>query len=397
MQSLAKSGYSAEQVKAALHASNRKIAFRYELLDSQNRIKASLTNVISGSVSNNALADIKRTARFSLREDGSINFLSDRIKPFVRLWIPPGRVLARQYAFIQRTQPVLYQTIQEAPETGGWVEWPLGVFVLSTPPRKVDAVGVVTREVEAYDLLQVLKDDKVTDRYTVAAGTNYVTAVKALLDGAGLTTQNLTATNLTLPTARDWAPGTEKLRIINDLLGAINYRSIFFDEDGQAVAQPYVSPADRASEYTYRDDQDSVIFPEIEQSLDLFAIANKFTLVVSEPDRTPLVSTYTNTNPSSPTSTVSRGRTIVDYREQQEAADQASLDAKVQRIAFEASQVYESVEFETAIMPQHSDLDVYTLEFTGLGISAKYSEQSWEMPLKSGSRMKHRIRRVVSI
>lgn len=368
MQSLAIGGCTAEQVKAALHAASRHMAFRYELLDSQNKFKKHLDSVLSGHVSNNALADIKRTARFSLKDDGSINFLSDRIKPYARLKM-----------------------------SGGWVEWPLGVFVLSTPPRRVDAAGVVTREVEAYDLLQVLKDDKVTDRYTVALGTNYITAVKTLLDGAGLTSQNLTATDKTLPAARDWAPGTEKLRIINDLLGAINYRSLFMDENGAAVAQPYVSPADRASEYIYRDDQDSVIFPEVEQSLDLFAVPNKWTVVVSEPDRTPLVSTYTNVNPSSSTSTVSRGRTIVDYREQQEAADQASLDAKVQRIAFEASQVYESIEFETAIQPFHSDSDVYTLEFTGLGISAKYSEQSWDMPLKSGSKMKHRIRRVVSI
>jgi hypothetical protein len=370
IQTLSKNGYTAAQVMAALHGSNRTMTFRYELLDAQNRFKSPLTGVVlSGSVANNALADIKRTARFSLLEDGSVNFLSDRIKPYARLRMSDG----------------------------GWAEWPLGVFVLSTPPRKASSSGVVTREVEAYDLLQVVKDDKVTDRYTVAAGVNYIAAVKSLLDGAGLTLQNLTATDKTLPAARDWPPGTEKLSIINDLLGAINYRSLFFDEDGQAVAQPYVSPQDRASEYTYADNDESVIFPEMEQSLDLFSVPNKWTLVVSEPDRTPLTSSYTNSNASSPTSTVSRGRTIVDYRELQEAADQASLDAKVQRLAFEASQVYEEVSFDTGIMPQHSDSDVYTLEFTALGISAKYSEQSWEMPLKAGARMKHKIRRVVNI
>jgi len=368
MQSLARNGYTAEQVRAALHAPNRQIAFRYDLLDNSNNLKKPLGCVQAGSIANNSLANIKRTAKFTLWDDGTINFLSDRIQPWARLKM-----------------------------SGGWVEWPLGVFVLSTPPRKADISGTVTREVDAYDLLQVLTDDKVTDRYTVTAGTNYIAAVKALLDGALITAQNLTATNITLPAALDWKPGTTKLQIINDLLGAINYRSLFFDENGQAVAQPYVSPDVRASEYTYQDDDQSVIFPEVEQGLDLFGIPNRWVLVCTEPDRSVLVSTYTNSNPSNSTSTVNRGRTIVDYQEGQQAADQASLDALTQRTAYEASQVYEQVSFDTAIMPMHSDSDVLSLIFTKLGISAKYSEQSWSFDLKAGVRMKHQIRRVVSI
>lgn len=363
------SGYSTDAVKKALHAANRIIAFRYDLLDKQNNFKSQLNNVLAGSVANNALAQIKRTARFNLRDDGSINFLSDRIKPWARLKMPDA----------------------------GWAEWPLGVFILSTPPRKSDSAGVVTREVDAYDLLQVLVDDKVSDRYVVSAGTNYITAGKTVLDGAGLTAQNLTATTKTLPADRDWAPGTTNLQIINDLLGAINYRSLWFDENGLAVAQPYVSPDVRASEYIYSDDDQSVMFPEVEQGLDLFGIPNKWVLVVSEPDRSVITSTYTNSNVLSPTGTVNRGRTIVDYRSSSEAVDQATLDAKVQRLAYEASQVYEQVTFETAIMPFHSDSDVLTLNFSKLGISDKYSETSWSYDLKAGSRMKHIIRKVVSV
>lgn len=276
------------------------------------------------------------------------------------------------------------------------MEFPLGVFIPSTPPRKADPAGVVTREVEAYDLLQVLTDDKVPDRYTAAAGTNYITVVKALLDSAGIVAQNLTPTISTLPADRDWDPGTPKLRIVNDLLDAINYRSLWFDADGQAVAQPYVSPADRAAEYTYQDDGQSVILPEVQESLDLFAVPNRWVLTVSEADRPALRSEYTNANVNSPTSTVSRGRTIVDYR-QVEAADQAALDGMTQRVAFEASQVYQQVEFETAIMPMHSDSDVLNLKFGHLGLDAKYSETGWSFDLKAGARMRHRVRRVVTV
>ena len=369
MQSLARNDYTAQQVEDVLHSANVQQAFRYELLDSQNKFKRQLDNVLTASVANNALVDIKRTARFTLTEDGNIDFLSDRIKPWTKIKMPDG----------------------------GFAEFPMGVFLLTTPPRKANSVGIITREVEAYDQTQILLDDKVDDRYTVPAGTNYIAAIKDILDSAGITGQNLTPTDKVLPTDRDWDPGTTKLQIINDLLGAINYGSLYFDENGFAVAQPYVSPAIRASEYTYRDDDQSVMFPDVEQSLDLWNVPNKWVLSVSEADRAPLRSVYTNSNPDSPTSTVGRGRTIMADPIAVDAVDQTTLDAMVARRAYEASQVYEKVSFGTGIMPMHSNADVLTLEFTGLGISAKYAETSWEFELKAGARMKHEIRRVISI
>lgn len=369
MQDLARDGYTADQVRRVLHAPVRTIAFDYELLDGQNAFKKHLENVLSASVSYNIFADIKRVARFTLKDDQEINYLRDRIKPWVRFMM----------------------------HDGGWVKFPLGVFLLSTSPRKIDEAGLITRDIEAYDMLQVLKDDKVLDRYVVAGGTNYIMAVKALLDGAGVTMQNLTPVDKTLPTTRDWPAGAAKLSIINNLLSAINFESLWIDENGYAIAQPYRSPTSKVSEYTYRDDDQSVIFPGVEQSFDLFDVPNSWVLVVSEPDREPIVSSYTNTNPTNPTSTVSRGRVIVDYREYEDAADQATLDARAERIAFAASQVYEHVTLETAIMPMHSNSDVITLEFSGLGIREKYSETGWEIELSTSGRMKHNIRRIVNI
>lgn len=368
MQALARAGYSASQVIAALHSPNRQIAFRYDLLDSVNVFKKVLDTVTTASVANNSLATIKRTGKFTLRDDGTINYLSDRIKPWVRLKMPDA----------------------------GWAEWPQGVFLLSTPPRKTDNTGIY-REVEAYDLLQAVSDDAVETRFTVTAGTNYIVAVKDVLDSVGITDQNLAPTDLTLPEDRDWEPGTSKLAIVNDLLTAINYASLEFNEDGQAVAKPYVSPATRASEYTYKNDSTSVIFPGVEQNLDLFAVPNKWVLVKSEPDAGPLIGVYTNTNPNSPTSTVNRARTIVDYQNNVEAAEQATITALAARAGAEASQIYENIVLPTAIMPFHSNADVLTLEYTRLGISAKFSETSWSFDFKAGARMKHELRRIVAV
>ena len=276
-----------------------------------------------------------------------------------------------------------------------YVEWPQGVFLLSSPSRQRTDTGVVYRDVDAYDQLQVLTDDKVADRYTVAAGAFYTEAVRDLM--STIPTKSIANSSITLPVAKDWDPGTSKLTIINDLLSAINYRSLSFDEDGTGIVQPYTSPQDRPAEYEFADGETSVISPDMTQELDVFSVPNKWVLVVSDPDRTALTSTYTNADPTSITSTTSRGRTIVDFRTEQDAADQTSLDGLAKRLAFEASQVFEEITFTTAIFPIMGNDDVYDLTYSGLAISDKYSAHTWDLTLEAGSMMKHTARRVVQV
>jgi hypothetical protein len=205
------------------------------------------------------------------------------------------------------------------------------------------------------------------------------------------------ASSKTLPVAIDWAGGTSKLTIVNDLLAAINYRAAWFNEDGVFQAVPYVLPDTVVPGYTYGTDATSTIVGDITHSLDLFNVPNRWVLVVSEPDRPVLTSTYTNTSASSPTSTVSRGRTITKYDNGQTAADQATLDDLAARMAFEDSQVYETVGFSTALMPFHSDLDVLGLSVNGLALgSVKFQEVGWSMDLAVGGSMSHSVRRTVS-
>lgn len=365
-------GHTETEILEALQGKHgsRRFGFRYELLDSGGTIvENELPNVLACKIEQNWLADIKRKATFRMREIGGINYLSDRIRPSVRVGISPYGA-------------------------SDWVEYPQGVFLLSSPKRGVDAQRRITREVQAYDLLQIFSDDLVSARYTVASAANVITAVVTLL---GAIPQRVSPSTSTLPAAKEWEPGTSKLRIINDLLNTINYESLSFDEDGYAVVQPYVAASSRAEEYRYETDTSGLIVPEAEQELDVFSMANKWVLVVSDPDRAELIASYTNADPASPTSTVRRGRTITDFRTEQDATDLTTLQAKASRLAFEASQIYEAIDFSTAMMPIHSGNDVYHLGYEPLAINARYTEQSWSMELRAGSKMAHRARRVVTV
>lgn len=345
----------------------RSISFRYDRLDAGNNLLGSVDFVTKCSISYDMLSKIKRTAKISLLDRTPINFLGDRIRPWIRLSM----------------------------RDGGFVEWPQGVFLLSTPKRTLDANGItVTRDVDAYDQMQTLDDNKILARTTVAAGTLFTAALASFTTGLSA---NIVPSASTVPADLEWQPGTTYLSIINDLLGAINYESVFFDEFGVLVCRPYLSPSVRPVEYQYNTDTLSVIAGEVGQTIDLFSIPNVFVLSVVEPDQSVLVSTYTNVNPTSPTSTVSRGRSIVSFVSNASAPDQPTLDALAQRAAFEASQVFETVEFTTALMPIHSNADIIGLGLGGLGVSDKYGETAWSFDLAVGAQMKHSVRRVVNV
>jgi hypothetical protein len=367
MQSLARNGLSAETVKRALHGPHRRFAFRYELLDKNLNKIGDLNTIKDGEIRQDALSNIKRTASFSLVDTGEIDFLNDRIKPYVRLLVQ-----------------------------NQWVEFPQGVFLLSSPKRK-DVISKVERSIDAYDGLLILQEDKFEDRYRIAAGTTYYQAVIDILSSAGITIYNIDNTDKVIPVEKDFEAGKEKLYVINELLREINYTPIHVNVDGAFTSFAYRSPSVRSVDYTYRDNHESVMFSGVEEELDLTSIPNKWAVVRTNAEEEPLFSIYTNDNPDSVTSTVNRGRIILDRREIQDIADQNSLDAYTQRIAFEASQIYGKIDFETGIMPMHDYADVIELDYSRLGINGKYSETSWTMPLRIDGRMKHSVRKVVTI
>lgn len=371
MQKLEQGIYTRQQIINQLHMvqGSNFIKFRYDLLNYGEKKIGELDTVVDGEVNMNSLADIKRTARVTLKEGSkNINWLSNKIQPFFMLRMPDGN----------------------------FVEWSLGIFMLCSPTRKKENNGIY-REVECYDTLQVLKDDKFDTRYAIAQGANYITAIINILSSSGITKYNLEQTTLTLPATVEWEPGTEKLAVINELLQQMNYTSLWVNEWGIYTASKYVSPSSRAAEYTYEDNYMSILGDDVEEELDLFCIPNKWVAIASNPETTALSSSYTNSNADSLTSTVNRGRTIVDYRTIDKIADQASLNAYVQKIAFEASQIYGNVNFPTALMPHHSYADVIQVKYNPLNLVSKYSETSWLMQLKAGAMMQHTVRKVVNI
>ena len=141
----------------------------------------------------------------------------------------------------------------------------------------------------------------------------------------------------------EWEPGTSKLRIISDMLAAINYGSLWFDGNGTLKASPYIAPSLRDADFHYETSAVSVILPDAEQNLDLFSIPNRWVLIVSNPDQPPLRAEITNASPLSPTSTINRGRIITKVVTDVEAPNQAVLNSLAERMRDEDGQVFEHI------------------------------------------------------
>jgi len=401
-----------QQILDAIHAigGTSEIKFRYDVLRGGVR-RASIA--AEGSVSLNRFDDIQRTARFTLYEE--VDWLRDEIKPYMLLRMEDELISA----------PVIAQTWDERDALGyAWgaldaldmtwdeldagrfnrakwrptyAEFPLGVFILSTPTR-TSSDGVTIWTVEAYDRTIILVEDSLVEPLYILAGTAYLDAVQSVLVSAGIERVLITeAVNTQIPVDRIFEIGTSKLRVVNTLLSEINYNPIYCDVDGTFIISPYKEPSADQVSYTYRVDKRSIIGRDTTSDMDYYKVPNVFIAVCSNPDMNAVyTSVYVNDNPASRLSTVQRGRRITSEIYRPDAiASQEDLDAYIRRIAFEANQVYEPLQFVTALNPLHERAEVLQIQHpdaTGI-----FVESSWTMMLAADGQMIHNVRRLVAL
>lgn len=363
MVNLSQAGYSNDEVIELLTAPNRIIDFEYELLDRDESYLGMVT-VTAGKIDFDSTASIMGAGAFSIKELTDINYIDERIKPYFKIKAP-----------------------------NGWLRYPLGVFLIESPNRKSDGRRI-TRSCQAYDKSIILREDRFETRYRITAGSKYTQAVANILGDIGLTNSRIIHSDLAVVTDIEFAAGTTKLDAINQLLTAINYNPIHFDNSGHPVIDPYVVAEERTPEYSYLTNERSIVFPGAEEDLDVFGCANVITRYLTTPEREVLTATYINDSVNSLLSTVNRGRRIVDVKAVTDIADQATLNAYVRREALEQT-LYKTVTFDTALMPMHGYLECLSLSNKELGINGKYIETKYSMELEVGGRMSHTCRKAV--
>lgn len=201
----------------------------------------------------------------------------------------------------------------------GLPEIPLSVFLVAAAVEEWSATGRVWA-LELLDRATVPDQDRVEETYAVAAGTNVLSAVKTVLQSAGEDITVDASVAVALGAGLVWETGTSKLQIVNDLLDAGGFNSLWVDGTGMFQATPYQLPAARSILYELLDgmprelvDGDQSIYqPDWTRDRDQFSVPNKVVAVQSgSGDAVAMVADWTNEDPASPFSYPSRGRWIV--------------------------------------------------------------------------------------
>lgn len=323
--------------------------FKFYLLDRNERVIGTLDNVkAGGSLSWSAAASVKGSGSITLTRPGSgdapqPDWLNDRIKPVM--------VIA---GFDPDSSGDDVAPVTE-------VEQPLGIW-LAAKPKDAFSDTAVTGEVELTDKTGILDQDVWSDAdghvgtYTAEKGSNVVALVRDLITATGETVGAISNDPTVLTSDLTWDVGTTRLKIINDLLDAGGFFSLYTDLYGQFQASKYRAPADRPVAFQalgpfVRSDR-SVMSPDFDRERDIYAVPNRYVAITQgDGEAEGLVGVATNTDPDSPFSYPSRGRWITAVATGVEAVDQAAADTYAARQLRGATQVTSTFSMKHLILP----------------------------------------------
>lgn len=196
-------------------------------------------------------------------------------------------------------------------QNGNTYKIPLGTFLVQTPTVGFDGKRHSV-SMDAYTPLIELKDGVPPLGYSLLKDQEIMSIAYALC-----------RENMRAPVVE--SKSTDKLysdfvsnvndtwiTFIQDLISNAKFK-LSLDELGRVLFEPVKDTASLQPVWTYDDDNSSILYPDIKDKRDLYGVPNVVEVIYST-DSKHLFSRIVNDDPSSPISTVNRGREIV-YRE----------------------------------------------------------------------------------
>ncbi|MBQ9041413.1 MAG: hypothetical protein IJ111_01195 [Eggerthellaceae bacterium] len=161
---------------------------------------------------------------------------------------------------------------------------------------------------ELRSVLAVLADDGPGKPYVAAAGANPVSLAADIAKSLGLRV-NVTPSSYRLAGSHICDPDETWLGVVNWLLAAAGYSSVYPDAMGTVQMHPYVEPTKRSPSWWFRDDGESAMKVSVTHSDNKSGIPNAVNLWY-EDETCGIAAKAVNTDDRSSASTVVLGRTI---------------------------------------------------------------------------------------
>lgn len=289
---------------------------------------------LSGKVTTNVHNTIKGALALGTFGDNSLEPYVDAVAPFTVMEDAEGQ--------LQRYQAGLF---------------------LVTPPKRSHTEAVTLNTLEGRDLSWILDDAGPTEPYTVDAGVNAVAQAVTIIESLGLRCA-IPASTLVLPQAITWLPDKNWLTIVNDLLNAAGYYTIWATRSGILTSKPYFELASATPAAQLYSGEGGVVVGTIEQEGVYDTVANQIVIFKDDPV-TPIRAEATNANPLSPSSTVALGRVRRRVIQPTEIINQTVADALALRLLEESASFTNKLRVLTHPLPERELHEVFDLAIYG--------------------------------
>lgn len=196
-------------------------------------------------------------------------------------------------------------------QNGVRYKYPLGTFLVQTEPSSFDGKAT-TISADAYTPLIELKEKMPDIGYSIFKGVNVMdTAYTLVRENARAPVAKPTCETTLFD---DFVAETDDtwISFLTDFISNAKY-TFDLDEMGRILFSPKQDTASLRPVFTFDDGNSSILYPEMSTDDDLYGIPNVVEVVYSN-NGTYYYAKVVNDDPSSITSTVSRGREII-YRE----------------------------------------------------------------------------------
>ena len=291
---------------------------------------------------------------------------------------------------------------------GAWRDFPLGLYRLDVGETAFGEDGSSVMQCDASDLGSLLVESGPSAPYTVAAGTNYSVAARAVLDALGLA-RALPDVIAVTPLVHTWAPYPETTwyDVLADLYDGINHWPPWSDVQGRFTTRPVLDPALEAPAVTYRDDAEPRLVDghtPYRRRDEVGTIANQCIALVDDPRHPDFGSVVReNADPGAPVSTFHQPVRQLRLRHDTRPSTKAVLDAATAAQVAATRLQYAAAGYRTARLvtfadPRRGAHEHYRLSLGGVEEETIWVARSWSRGLVPGAvTMEHRISRAEAI
>lgn len=259
----------------------------------------------------------------------------------------------------------------------------LGIF-RPVAVKKTKKNGTELWEIEAYDRSWPVKARRTETLLHIAAGTAYLPTIEQMLTDCGVRSIVADASSAVFATEReDWQIGTPYLQIVNTLLGEIGFDPLWFDVNGFAHLSAYTPVSATRIKRVYGENIRRLpMSADYTEDTDIYNAPNVFIGICDNADRDETLIASAENKDFGSKSILRRGIRIPQITKVDQIADQASLQAFVNKQRDESLLSTQTLSFSVPPDGSHEIGDVIAIDADG--IAGIYREEGWRLKLQAG-------------